>query len=206
MAEFVRRCALVNADGQSVVWAASLLGRPLPERVAGVDLMHALIAAAEREGLRVYVLGAHQEVLEQALARLAADHPELVIAGARNGYFAEAEEQSVVAQIRATRPDILFIAISSPRKELFLSRYRDELAVPFAMGVGGAIDVIAGRTQRAPMWMRRAGLEWFYRLAQEPRRLWRRYSLVNLRFMRILAGELIRARLLRRSSPATPAL
>ncbi len=198
LAEFVRECALVNADGQSVVWAARLLGNPLPERVAGIDLMQELFAAAERERLRVFILGAREEVLDDAVRVIAARHPRLVLAGARHGYFTDAEEQSVVNEIRKAAPDILFVAMSSPRKEVFLNRYREQLGVPFSMGVGGAVDVIAGRTTRAPGWMQRLGIEWLYRLAQEPRRMWRRYALGNLRFLRLLVRELVRVRLLRR--------
>jgi N-acetylglucosaminyldiphosphoundecaprenol N-acetyl-beta-D-mannosaminyltransferase len=200
MASFVRDCALVNADGQSVVWAARLLGHPLPERVAGIDLMQALLAAAEREGLRVFVLGARQEVLDEALARIQTRYPQLLIAGSHDGYFPEAGEQDVVEEIQAASPHILFVAMSSPRKELFLKRHRDHLGVPFAMGVGGAIDVIAGQTSRAPVWMQRLGIEWLYRLGQEPRRMWRRYAVSNLRFVAMLAREVVRTRLLRRRS------
>lgn len=202
LAKFVRGCALVNADGQSVIWAARLLGRPLPERVPGIDLMQALIAAAEREGLRVFILGARREVLAEALDTIRGEHPELVVAGARDGYFSAAEEDAVVEEIRAASADILFVAMSSPRKELFLDNRRRRLGVPFAMGVGGAIDVIAGHTARAPLWMQRLGVEWLFRLAQEPRRMWRRYALGNLRFLWLLVKELVRLRLRRRSSGA----
>lgn len=190
----VGRCHLVTADGQAIVWAARLLGRPLPERVAGIDLMEALFARAEEHGHRVYVLGARQDVLETAMKRIRERHPRLEVAGYRNGYFAREEEAEVAAAIRAARPDILFVAMSSPRKEYFLGDHGPALGVPFVMGVGGAIDVTAGKTRRAPLWMQRTGLEWLYRLLQEPRRMFRRYATTNLRFIGLVAAALARRR------------
>ena len=187
-------CELITADGQAVVWASRLLGDPLPVRVAGIDLMLELLALAEQRGYSVYVLGARQDVLERALAQLRARHPGLRIAGYRDGYFAEAEEPSVAAGIRAARPDLLFVAMSTPRKEYFLGRWGPELDVPFSMGVGGAVDVIAGITKRAPRMLQRLGLEWAFRLAQEPRRLFRRYLVTNLAFLGLTLRDLGRGR------------
>jgi N-acetylglucosaminyldiphosphoundecaprenol N-acetyl-beta-D-mannosaminyltransferase len=186
-------CELVTADGQPVVWASRLLGNPLPERVAGIDLMSTLLAAAEQHRWRVYVLGAQQWVLERALERIRARHPNLILAGHRNGYFRAPEEAAVVAEIAASRADILFVAMSSPRKEYFLASYRDVLGVPFVMGVGGAVDVFAGCIRRAPLILQRLGLEWLFRLLQEPRRLFRRYAETNLRFLALVLGEWRRA-------------
>ncbi len=188
--QIVEGCELVSADGQAVVWASRLLGDPLPERVAGVDLMQELFALAERRGFRVFVLGAKPEVLEKAEQRIMAKHPRLKLVGMRDGYFTEAEDAKVAKQVRNARPDILFVAISSPRKEYWLGRYGRIIDVPFVMGVGGAIDVVAGITQRAPAPLQRLGLEWAYRLAQEPRRLWRRYAVTNFRFLVLLVRQL----------------
>ena len=185
---------VVSADGQPIVWASRLLGDPLPERVAGIDLMRALLAVAARKGYGVFILGARTEVLTQAVERLRAEHPELRIVGYRNGYFTPAEASDVCDEIRAAQPDILFVAMGSPQKEYWIADHRDELRVPLSMGVGGAVDVIAGVTKRAPRWMQQAGLEWFYRLAQEPRRLWRRYFVTNVRFCLLLARELLSTR------------
>lgn len=185
---------LLVADGQSVVWAARLLGRPLPARVAGIDLMHRTIELAERRGYSIYILGARQEVLERAVERLTADHPGLKIAGYRNGYFDDSEDPAVAAAIRESGADILFVAISSPRKEYFLGRYGRGLGVPYVMGVGGSIDVVAGVARRAPVWMQRVGLEWAFRLVQEPRRLFRRYLVTNARFIAFVAREALRRR------------
>jgi N-acetylglucosaminyldiphosphoundecaprenol N-acetyl-beta-D-mannosaminyltransferase len=180
--EIINRCGLVNADGQPVVWASRLLRDPLPERVAGIDLMHALIAMAEREGHGIYILGARREVLETAVQRLRETHPRLRIAGYRDGYFTDEQSPDVAAAIRESGAQILFVAMSSPHKEHWLDEYGPGLNVPFTMGVGGSIDILAGITRRAPGAWQRLGVEWLYRLQQEPRRLLRRYLVTNTRF------------------------
>ncbi len=181
---------VINIDGMGVLWGVRLLGHKVLERVAGIDLMMALIDSCARRGFKPYFLGARQDVLEAAIGRLRADHPGLMIAGSRNGYFAEDEEEAVVRAIRDSGADCLFVAISSPKKERFLHKYRDQLGVPYLMGVGGFLDVVAGKVSRAPMWIRRVGLEWLYRLCQEPRRMWRRYLVTNTIFLFLLVGEL----------------
>jgi N-acetylglucosaminyldiphosphoundecaprenol N-acetyl-beta-D-mannosaminyltransferase len=201
--ETVYRCELVNADGQGVVWASHLLGDPLPGRVAGIDLMHRLLALAEGRGYRVFILGASPEVLEQAVVRIREAHPHLVLVGHHHGYFSEEEIPALSERIRGARPHILFVAMSSPRKEYFLGEHGAELGVPFAMGVGGAIDVVAGVTKRAPIVLRQLGLEWLFRLLQEPRRLGRRYVVTNSRFAVLLARAVV-TRALRSHPPAPP--
>jgi N-acetylglucosaminyldiphosphoundecaprenol N-acetyl-beta-D-mannosaminyltransferase len=191
MRKIVAGCELVSADGQSIVWASRLLGDPLPERVAGIDLMHALLELAERRAYRVFFLGARADVLERAIGRLREQHPRLVVAGARDGYFSEADEGEVCAEIRASRPDILFVAMSSPRKEYFLGAHGASLTTPFVMGVGGSIDVVAGVTRRAPLLWQRLGLEWLFRLLQEPRRMFRRYAVTNARFAFLVGRALM---------------
>jgi N-acetylglucosaminyldiphosphoundecaprenol N-acetyl-beta-D-mannosaminyltransferase len=194
----IEACGLVTADGQSVVWASRLLGGNAPERVAGIDLMQRLCAAADEKGYRIYILGARREVLDAALAQLRQRYPRLTVAGSRDGYYDDSEAAAVCEEIRAARADILFVAMSSPRKEYFLGEQGPDLGVPFAMGVGGSVDVIAGVTRRAPRLLQRLGLEWAYRLAQEPRRLGRRYLGTNFRF----AMMVLRATLSRRGSAA----
>lgn len=172
----IAACDLINVDGQPVVWASRLLGTPLRERVAGVDLMDRLIARAGERGHRLYLLGARPEVVAAVAARIARDHPSAVVAGWRDGYWAPDEEAGVVRAIAEARPDILFVAFGSPAKERFLARWKAEIGAPFVMGVGGSFDVYAGRVRRAPRWMRRVGLEWLFRVSQEPGRMWRRYA------------------------------
>ena len=191
LARIIANCDLINADGMPVVWASRLLGQPLPERVTGIDLFFNLLIRAEREGWRVYFLGAREEVVKEVVARASAQHPQLEIAGHRNGYWKADEEQGVVDAVAAARPDILFVAINSPRKEEFLAKYQAAMKVPFAMGVGGTFDVMAGLTKRAPVWMQRNGLEWFYRFLQEPRRMFRRYFIDDMGFFWLLARAMM---------------
>jgi N-acetylglucosaminyldiphosphoundecaprenol N-acetyl-beta-D-mannosaminyltransferase len=186
LARIIRSCSLVNADGQSVVWAGCLLGNPLPERVAGIDFMLALWRSAARRGYRVYLLGAEARVVQET-ARIAADQGIHVV-GHRGGYWDEAQESHVVAAVREARPDILFLAVPSPRKDFFLARRQSELGCALAVGVGGSFDVVAGLRSRAPRWMQRTGLEWSYRLVQEPGRMFLRYAVGNTRFVALTAA------------------
>ncbi len=191
--EATARCELVTADGQPVVWASRLLGDALPVRVAGIDLMQALLARAVLRGYRVYILGGRREVLERAVQHICAEYAGVSVVGYRDGYYGDAEEAGVAAAIALAQADILFVAMSSPRKEYFLARHGRSLGVPFVMGVGGAIDVLAGVTRRAPVVMQRGGLEWLFRFAQEPRRLGPRYISTNTRFVALLSRQLMHA-------------
>lgn len=199
--EIMAECAIVSADGQGIVWASRMLGDPLPERVNAADLMERLFSVAERKGYRIFILGAKQDVLEQAVANLRRQHPRLTIAGHRNGYFGPAEDAEVIEEIRAARPDMLFAAMSSPKKEYWLYENKHDLGVPFVMGVGGAIDVVAGLTRRAPFWVQRIGMEWFFRMIQEPRRLVRRFIVGNAKFLVLLGRELATRRRPRAQAP-----
>jgi len=186
----VNDCALVNADGMPVVWASRLLGKPLKERVAGIDLFEALMRRAGEKHWRVFLLGAREEVVSAVADTYRRRYPDLTIAGWRNGYWnGDAEEAQVAAQVRASGADLLFVAISSPKKEQFLGRWQAEMKIPFAMGVGGTFDVAIGLVRRAPRWMQRAGLEWFYRFLQEPRRMFRRYFIDDMAFVWLFIKE-----------------
>lgn len=182
-------CDLINADGQPIVWASKLVGKPLKERVTGIDLFGALIERCAERNLRPYLLGATQDVVDRTAEVLRVRYPKLQLAGWRTGYWNLDEEARVVREIKEARPDALFVAISSPKKELFLARWKHELQIPFVMGVGGTFDVVAGMTRRAPRWMQRCGLEWFYRLWQEPARMWRRYLVDDMAFFGLLIRE-----------------
>jgi N-acetylglucosaminyldiphosphoundecaprenol N-acetyl-beta-D-mannosaminyltransferase len=192
--EIIARCELVSADGQSIVWASKLLGDPLPTRVAGIDLFEELLTLAERRGYRVYILGAKPDVLARALAAIGQRHPRLQLAGSRDGYFSDGDAADVAEEIRASDADLLFVAMPSPRKEYWLGDHGRRIGVPFVMGVGGSVDVLAGATQRAPRFLQVIGMEWFYRFAQEPSRLWRRYLVTNARFIGLLLRDLTRRR------------
>lgn len=184
--EILSSCALVNADGQSVVWASRVLGRPLPERVTGIDLFMALLQLAEDRGYGVYFLGATHEVVLEVVERARGEHPLLCISGWHDGYLRADDTDIVVADVRKKHPEILFVGMPSPQKEYWLAENLERLGVPFSMGVGGSFDVYAGRVKRAPAWMQRHGLEWFFRFAQEPTRMWRRYLVGNVAFLNLV--------------------
>ncbi|MFI5316427.1 MAG: WecB/TagA/CpsF family glycosyltransferase [Myxococcota bacterium] len=190
-----RAADLVVPDGASVVWAARLAGAPLPERIAGVDFMVELLSAAARHGLSVYLLGARHEVVAKLAELCERDHPGLAIAGWRDGYFGEAEHGAIVEEIRKSGADLLFVGMPSPFKETWCERNRAALGVPVIMGVGGSFDVLAGYIRRAPRWLQSLGLEWFWRLCMEPRKLWKRYLLTNSEFLWLTLGLVARRRL-----------
>jgi N-acetylglucosaminyldiphosphoundecaprenol N-acetyl-beta-D-mannosaminyltransferase len=186
----INECALINVDGVPVVWASRLLGKPLKERVAGIDLFEFLVERAAEKGWRVFFLGAREEIVQALKALYEKRFPRLQVAGYRNGYWRPEEEASVVRLIADSQPDLLFVAMSSPKKEQFLGRYQAEMKVPFAMGVGGSFDVAVGKVKRAPMWMQQYGLEWFFRFLQEPRRMFKRYFIDGMYFFWLLLREL----------------
>jgi N-acetylglucosaminyldiphosphoundecaprenol N-acetyl-beta-D-mannosaminyltransferase len=190
--QIINDCALINADGMPVVWASRLLGKPLKERVTGVDLFEALMRRSAEKGWRVYLLGAREEVVSEVKLRYEEKYRGITIAGYRNGYWKPEEEAGVVEAIKAARADVLFVAISSPKKEQFLGRCQADMKVPFTMGVGGTFDVVVGKVKRAPVWMQRFGMEWFYRFLQEPRRLFKRYFIDDVAFLKLLAIEMFK--------------
>ena len=198
---YVDEAALTVADGQPIVWASRLLRRPLPERVAGVELVEAYIARAADRGLGVYVLGATQEVLDAVVSKFTRKHPRLVISGSRNGYFNSGQAASVAADIRTSGAKILIIATGVPKQEYFIQDYWSELGVSFAVGVGGSFDVIANLRRRAPAWVQKIGMEWLYRMVQEPRRLFMRYLVTNTQFLFLFACQLVRRGLGRDPAP-----
>ena len=179
--EAVESCDIVNIDGMGVVWGARLMGLNVPERVAGIDLFYELLSFSQAKGHGVFLLGATQDVVSLAANKIAMMYPALKIAGVHHGYFWD-DQAKVVEQVRQSGARLLFVAISSPLKEKFIARWRSQLGVDFVMGVGGTFDVVAGKVRRAPIWMQRFGLEWFYRLIQEPRRMWKRYLVTNVKY------------------------
>ncbi|MGO4535832.1 WecB/TagA/CpsF family glycosyltransferase [Leifsonia sp. 2MCAF36] len=193
------------ADGQAVVWASRLLGHPLPERVAGIDLFEHLLEVADRDHLAIYLLGAKPEVLNTLVDRIRARYPGLRITGSRDGYFSEDDSAQVAEEIAASGADMLFLGITSPKKEIFLAQFGHTLGVPLLHGVGGSFDVMAGITRRAPAAWQRAGFEWAYRLLQEPGRMWKRYLPSNTAFIALTARERFRPTHTYRLSTATAA-
>jgi N-acetylglucosaminyldiphosphoundecaprenol N-acetyl-beta-D-mannosaminyltransferase len=197
----VRKADLILADGMSVVWASRLLGQALPERIPGIDLMTQLLEQGSHKGYRIYFLGASEEVLSKVLECVGRDYPGVVIAGSHHGYFTEEDEPRLAESIRSARADVIFVAMTSPKKEVFLNRWFDSLDVSVCHGVGGSFDVMAGKVKRAPEAWQRWGMEWLYRVVQEPGRMWRRYLVTNTLFCGIVLKELFTSR---RSLPAEP--
>ena len=188
--ESVNSADLINADGQAVIWASKLLGKPLKERVAGIDLMQNLVELAHQKNYKIYCLGAKEEVVSKVVSHYKEKYSPKIIAGYRNGYFTKEEEPKIAKEIAESGANILLVAITSPKKENFLYENRETLkVVNFIMGVGGSFDVVSGLVKRAPLWMQRSGLEWFYRLIQEPKRMWKRYLIGNSKFIFLILKE-----------------
>lgn len=185
---------VINIDGAGIVFGARLLGHHIPERVAGIDVMERLFALAAERGFRPFLLGAEQAVLDAVANRLRRDYPQLQLAGIQHGYFPENWEGEVVAAINASGADCLFVAMPTPRKERFLARHGRTLSPSFIMGVGGSFDVYGGKVRRAPRLVQKMGLEWAFRLAQEPRRLGPRYLSTNGAYLALLLRTLVTGR------------
>ena len=185
---------LINIDGISIVWALRFLGFYVPERVACPDLANDILALAEKKNYSIFILGAQDKVLTLCIQKLKIDFPELRIAGSRNGYFQEEEEGIILDMINNVSPDILFLGMPSPRKELFVEKYKSLLNAKYIFGVGGYFDILSGLTKRAPRWLQNIGMEWFYRFLQEPKRMWRRYLIGNFKFIWLVHKEKIKQR------------
>jgi N-acetylglucosaminyldiphosphoundecaprenol N-acetyl-beta-D-mannosaminyltransferase len=188
----INACSIVNADGQSVVWASKFLGDPLPERVAGIDFMDRLVQESANEGLSIYLLGAKQKVVEEVALRFRQRGANVV--GLSDGYWRKSgyTDSDVVRRIASLRPNILFVAIPSPLKEEFLAANITDLKANLCVGVGGSFDVVAGETRRAPLLLQKIGMEWFFRLVQEPRRMFIRYLVGNSRFVLLTIASVLR--------------
>lgn len=195
---------LVLPDGIGLKLAGRLLGRPIRQNVNGTDLFPRLCAELAQAGKSIYLLGGRPGVPETVAAWIRSGHPALNIRGARHGYFAAGEEQSVIAEIRQSGADVLLVALGAPRQDLWIRRYVSDLGVGAAIGVGGLFDFYSGRIPRAPQWLREMGLEWFYRLLQEPGRMWRRYVLGNAVFLYRVGRERCGLRLPRHLTPKHP--
>ncbi len=172
------RAAFITADGMPMIWYSRLTGRPLPQRVAGSELVELLSRRAEERGYRVFFLGGAEGVARRAADRLLARHPRLAVAGVEAPEFSRmnaSDHAALVRRIRSTRPDILFAALGQPKGELWIDRHCAAMGVPACVQIGASLDFLAGSARRAPRWMQRAGAEWLYRMAREPRRLAPRY-------------------------------
>jgi N-acetylglucosaminyldiphosphoundecaprenol N-acetyl-beta-D-mannosaminyltransferase len=189
--ESIINCDIINADGQGIIWASRILNKPLPERVAGIDLMENLVALAAKKKYRIFFLGAKEKIVSKVVKMYSEKYGTDIIAGYCNCYFDDGKEKEIAKQIADSKADILFVAMSSPKKEIFLNTYKNIIQTPFIMGVGGSFDVVAGVVKRAPKWMQEYALEWFYRTLQEPRRMWKRYLVGNSSFIFLVIKEKI---------------
>lgn len=188
--ESVNQATIINADGQAVVWASKWLKKPLKERVAGIDLFVNLIQNAKENNHKIFLLGATQAVVEKVKNKIAANYSPNVVAGFVNGYFKESEETEIINKIIACKPQMLFVAMTSPKKEMFLYKHKNALKdVNFIMGVGGSFDVFSGNIKRAPLWVQNIGMEWFFRFIQDPFRMWKRYLIGNSKFIALVFKE-----------------
>lgn len=182
--ESVLNSDLINADGMSIIWSARFLGYKIPERVTGIDLMEKLVELSYSKKYKCFFFGAKDNVVKKLVNTYSKKYSKNIVAGYRNGYFDEKDEKNIIKQIKKSNANLLFVAITSPKKEIFLNKYKNELkSINLIMGVGGSFDIISGAIKRAPKFMQEMGLEWFYRFIQEPRRMWRRYLIGNLKFM-----------------------
>ncbi len=171
LAALLNGAALVVPDGIGVIYASRILGRPLRARVPGVELGEKLAALCAEKGYRLYLLGAKPGVAEAAAEKLCAKYPGLAVAGTHDGYFQDAAP--VLDALRAARPDVVFVCTGFPKQERFMKEALEALPPVLMLGLGGSLDIYAENLKRAPVFFRKAGLEWLYRLAQEPRRIGR---------------------------------
>lgn len=180
---------IVNIDNMLVVMSLRLLGYKIPERSACPDIFEMLLDLGNKKGYTMYFLGAREEILQTMMKNLRIKYPELIVAGSRNGYFDPQEEQTIVDEIAALSPHMLFIALPTPQKEVFINRYKSSLTVGLAFGVGGAFDVQAGKVRRAPRWMRSIGLEGVHRAVQNPSDYGARYKSLYVPFLKLVCKE-----------------
>lgn len=180
------RTDLLTADGIGVFMGSRILGRPVKANVPAVSMFFKFLPIAQKKGYRMYFLGAKPEVVVKAVENVRKEYPGINIVGYHHGHYPATDVPKVMEDIISCRPDIVFVAMSTPQKEKFIDTNKEKLNVPVMVGVGGTFDIAAGVTKLAPAWIRKGGLEWLYRLIQEPRRLWRRYAATHPAFVYLL--------------------
>lgn len=176
-------CDGVFADGSGLKIAGQILNRPVVDNVNGTDLFPLLCDDFQGRDISVYLLGARPGITDRVAAWIKKKYPGTMVAGHRNGYFSEDETSGVIEQINRSGADLLLVAFGAPRQDVWIHQHLDQLQVKAAIGVGGLFDFYSGRIPRAPMWMRKLGIEWLFRMLQEPKRLWKRYLIGNIVFM-----------------------
>lgn len=190
----MKRADLIVPDGAGIVWAAGYVGNPVAGKVAGIELMHELLRRGEKKGWRVYLLGTTPETIRIAANKLKEQYPAIALVGFRDGFFKADQDEEVVAHIREAKPHLLFVARGADTQDPWIDRYKAELGVPVMMGVGGSLDIMAGRAKRAPKLFIRLRLEWFYRLLREPSRYRRMLALPQFAFKVIREKENVQKR------------
>ena len=193
LASHLKNADIVLPDGYGIVLAGKLLKLPIKWRVIGLDALLHLSELASERGWKLYLLGARKDVLEKSIKALEEKFKGINIVGSHHGYFSGAEENLVVKDIERKKPDIVIVCMGVGKQESFINKYSQALSAPVFFGNGAALDFISGRLKRAPFWMQKCGLEWIFRFFQEPRRLWKRYTIGNILFMKLLLKEWIRS-------------
>ena len=192
--DIIHKADIIFADGMSLVVASRLLRKSLPERIGAIDLFEALLPVAAEKQYKIFLLGTKDRILEKAVNYYRLKYPGLKISGYNNGYWSSGEEDTLVSKINNCSPDFLFLGISSPKKENFIEKNRNKFqSVSFALGVGGTFDIHAGEYTRAPIWMQKIGMEWFWRLLQEPKRMFWRYTVNNMKFLYLLMKDMVKS-------------
>jgi len=190
--EILCQADLLVADGAGVVLASRILGLNLPEKVAGFDLVKNTLLSASEGRIRFFLFGGKPGVAEAAAENILKSYPGVEIAGCRNGYFSEEEEEDIIGHINSSNADILLVALGAPKQEKWINRHKDKLKVKICIGVGGTLDVFAGKASLAPEFFRKNGLEWLYRLYKEP---WRYKRMLDLpRFILLAVGARIKGK------------
>jgi N-acetylglucosaminyldiphosphoundecaprenol N-acetyl-beta-D-mannosaminyltransferase len=185
-----RSAKIATLDGYVAYYAARLFRKPIKEPVSAARMMFEFLPVCNEKKYRIYLLGAKEDVVLKVRDCLCEQYKEINIVGWQNGYFDFNKDEDIVSDIKSKKVDVLFVAMSSPLKENFLSKNIDKMNVPVCIGVGGGFDIIAGECKLAPEWIRKIGMEWFYRFIQEPRRLWKRYLVTNTKFILLILKEI----------------
>lgn len=187
---------LVVADGKPLIWISRLYRKPILERVSGSDLVYGLSKKSTQKRYKLFFLGSNPATLGKMVENLKKIFPSLRVAGVYSPpfkkQFSEREDEKMMALINRVKPDVLFVGLGAPKQERWIWEHKDKLRVPVSIGVGAAFDFVAGTVKRAPKWMQKCGLEWLFRLCQEPRRLWKRYLIGNPVFLWLVGKELIK--------------
>lgn len=191
LASILANADLVVPDGAGVVWAARQQGYSMPERVAGFDLTQRLLLLSEEKGYKIFMFGGAPGIADHARITAQKLYPKLKVVGVRDGYFSGTEESDIIDEIHNAQPDILLVALGVPKQEKWIMRHKEMLSIPLSIGVGGTFDVMAGTVTRAPLWMQRANLEWFYRLVSQPNRALRMLALPRFA-LQVLRAKSIR--------------